>query len=216
MKEIISIVGPAIPETLYMVFVSTALALLIGLPVAVIMVLTREDGLSENRFIYRILDGIVNVLRSFPFVILILVVFPLSRFIVGKAIGTTAAIVPLTVAAAPFVARLMESTFLEVDKGLIEAAKAMGSTNGQIVGKVLIPEAMPSIVHGVTMTLINVVSYSAMAGILGGGGLGDVASRYGYQRNQLDILWASVLVIIVMVQIVQFVGNRLAEAINKK
>lgn len=216
MKEIISIVGPAIPETLYMVFVSTALALLIGLPVAVIMVLTREDGLSENRFIYRILDGIVNVLRSFPFVILILVVFPLSRFIVGKAIGTTAAIVPLTVAAAPFVARLMESTFLEVDKGLIEAAKAMGSTNGQIVWKVLIPEVMPSIVHGVTMTLINVVSYSAMAGILGGGGLGDVASRYGYQRNQLDILWASVLVIIVMVQIVQFVGNRLAEAINKK
>lgn len=216
MKDIFSIVGPAIPETLYMVFVSTALALLIGLPVAVIMVLTREDGLSENRFIYRILDGIVNVLRSFPFVILILVVFPLSRFIVGKAIGTTAAIVPLTVAAAPFVARLMESTFLEVDKGLIEAAKAMGSTNSQIVWKVLIPEAMPSIVHGVTMTLINVVSYSAMAGILGGGGLGDVASRYGYQRNQLDILWASVLVIIVMVQIVQFVGNRLAEAINKK
>lgn len=216
MKDIFSIVGPAIPETLYMVFVSTALALLIGLPVAVIMVLTREDGLSENRFIYRILDGIVNVLRSFPFVILILVVFPLSRFIVGKAIGTTAAIVPLTVAAAPFVARLMESTFLEVDKGLIEAAKAMGSTNSQIVWKVLIPEAMPSIVHGITMTLINVVSYSAMAGILGGGGLGDVASRYGYQRNQLDILWASVLVIIVMVQIVQFVGNRLAEAINKK
>ncbi len=216
MKDIFSIVGPAIPETLYMVFVSTALALLIGLPIAVIMVLTREDGLSENRFIYRILDGIVNVLRSFPFVILILVVFPLSRFIVGKAIGTTAAIVPLTVAAAPFVARLMESTFLEVDKGLIEAAKAMGSTNSQIVWKVLIPEAMPSIVHGITMTLINVVSYSAMAGILGGGGLGDVASRYGYQRNQLDILWASVLVIIVMVQIVQFVGNRLAEAINKK
>ena len=216
MQRIWEIVSPAIPETLYMVFFSAFLSLLLGLPLGIILTLTREKGLSENRTIYGILDWIINILRSFPFVILILVVFPLSRFIVGKSIGTTASIVPLTVAATPFVARLMEGYFLEVDKGVIEAAKAMGSTNGQIVWKVLLPEAMPSIVSGITMTIINIIGYSAMAGILGGGGLGDVASRYGYQRNQLDILWASVLVIIVIVQIVQFVGNKWAKVLNKK
>lgn len=216
MERIWEIVSPAIPETLYMVFVSTAISLIIGLPLAIILTLTREGGLSENRTVYGILDGIINVLRSIPFVILILMVFPLSRFIVGKAIGTTASIVPLTVAATPFVARLMEGYFLEVDKGVIEAAKAMGSTNGQIVWKVLIPEALPSIVAGITMTIINIIGYSAMAGILGGGGLGDVANRYGYQRRQTDILWASVAVIIIIVQVVQFVGNRLARALNKK
>ena len=216
MQRIWEIVSPAIPETLYMVFFSACLSLLLGLPLGIILTLTREKGLSENRTIYGILDWIINILRSFPFVILILVVFPLSRFIVGKSIGTTASIVPLTVAATPFVARLMEGYFLEVDKGVIEAAKAMGSTNGQIVWKVLLPEAMPSIVSGITMTIINIIGYSAMAGILGGGGLGDVASRYGYQRNQLDILWASVLVIIVIVQIVQFVGNKWAKVLNKK
>ncbi|MDO5713422.1 MAG: methionine ABC transporter permease [Tissierellia bacterium] len=216
MERIWEIVSPAIPETLYMVFFSAFLSLLLGLPLGIILTLTREKGLAENRTIYGILDWIINILRSFPFVILILVVFPLSRFIVGKSIGTTASIVPLTVAATPFVARLMEGYFLEVDRGVIEAAKAMGSTNGQIVWKVLIPEALPSIVGGITMTIINIIGYSAMAGILGGGGLGDVASRYGYQRNQLDILWASVLVIIVIVQIVQFIGNKWAKALNKK
>lgn len=216
MERIWEIVSPAIPETLYMVFVSTFLALVIGMPLAVILILTREGGLAENKTVYGVLDWIINILRSLPFVILILIVFPLSRFIVGKSIGTTASIVPLTVAATPFVARLMEGYFLEVDKGVIEAAKAMGSTNAQIVWKVLLPEALPSIVGGITMTIINVVGYSAMAGILGGGGLGDIASRYGYQRNELDILWASVLVIIVIVQIVQFVGNKLANALNKK
>lgn len=145
-----------------------------------------------------------------------LLVFPLSKFIVGKTIGTTASIVPLSVSAAPFVARLMEGYLVDIDKGLIEAAKAMGSTNFQIVTKVMIPEALPSIINGITMTIINIIGYSAMAGLIGGGGLGEVANRYGYQRNQYDVLLVAVLIIIIIVQIVQFIGNTWAKSINKK
>lgn len=216
MDRIISIVAPAIPETLYMVFISTLISVLIGLPLGIILTITRADGLSENNGVYRVLDSVINVLRSFPFIILMFLVFPLTRLIVGKTIGTTASLVPLTIAATPFVARLMEGYFLEVDKGVIEAAKAMGSTNFQIISKVLIPESMPSIVLGITMTIINIVGYSAMAGAMGGGGLGDVATRFGYYRGEVDILWAAVFVIILIVQLVQFIGNRLAKIINKK
>lgn len=216
MERIIDIVLPAIPETLVMVLASTIIALLIGLPLGIILTNTRPGGLTESAKVYSILDGIINVLRSFPFVILMIVVFPLSRLIEGKSYGTAAMIIPLSLSAAPFVARLMEGYFIQVDSGIIEAAKSMGSTNKEIIFKVLIPEAMPMLVSGITMTLINVIGYSAMAGVMGGGGLGDVANRYGYQRNEPLILWSAVIVIIILVQIVQFIGNKIAENIDKR
>lgn len=216
MERIIDIVLPAIPETLVMVLASTIIALLIGLPLGIILTNTRPGGLNESIKVYSILDGIINVLRSFPFVILMIVVFSLSRLIVGKSYGTAAMIIPLSLSAAPFVARLMEGYFIQVDSGIIEAAKSMGSTNKEIIFKVLIPEAMPMLVSGITMTLINVIGYSAMAGVMGGGGLGDVANRYGYQRNEPLILWSAVIVIIILVQIVQFIGNKIAENIDKR
>lgn len=216
MERIIDIVLPAIPETLVMVLASTIIALLIGLPLGIILTNTRPGGLNESAKVYSVLDGIINVLRSFPFVILMIVVFPLSRLIVGKSYGTAAMIIPFSLSAAPFVARLMEGYFIQVDSGIIEAAKSMGSTNKEIIFKVLIPEAMPMLVSGITMTLINVIGYSAMAGVMGGGGLGDVANRYGYQRNEPLILWSAVIVIIILVQIVQFIGNKIAENIDKR
>lgn len=216
MERIIDIVLPAIPETLVMVLASTIIALLIGLPLGIILTNTRPGGLNESAKVYSLLDGIINVLRSFPFVILMIVVFPLSRLIVGKSYGTAAMIIPLSLSAAPFVARLMEGYFIQVDSGIIEAAKSMGSSNKEIIFKVLIPEAMPMVVSGITMTLINVIGYSAMAGVMGGGGLGDVANRYGYQRNEPLILWSAVIVIIILVQIVQFIGNKIAENIDKR
>lgn len=216
MERIIDIVLPAIPETLVMVLASTIIALLIGLPLGIILTNTRPGGLNESAKVYSVLDGIINVLRSFPFVILMIVVFPLSRLIVGKSYGTAAMIIPLSLSAAPFVARLMEGYFIQVDQGIIEAAKSMGSSNKEIIFKVLIPEAMPMLVSGITMTLINVIGYSAMAGVMGGGGLGDVANRYGYQRNEPLILWSAVIVIIILVQIVQFIGNKIAENIDKR
>lgn len=216
MERIIDIVLPAIPETLVMVLASTIIALLIGLPLGIVLTNTRQGGLTESTKVYSILDGIINVLRSFPFVILMIVVFPLSRLIVGKSYGTAAMIIPLSLSAAPFVARLMEGYFIQVDSGIIEAAKSMGSSNKEIIFKVLIPEAMPMLVSGITMTLINVIGYSAMAGVMGGGGLGDVANRYGYQRNEPLILWSAVIVIIILVQIVQFIGNKIAENIDKR
>lgn len=216
MERIFEIILPAIPQTLTMVSVSSVIAVLLGLPLGLVLYVTQKDGLSENLFIYRILDAIINMLRSLPFVVLMLVVFPLSLLIVGRRIGTEAAIVPLTVSAIPFVARLMETYLNEVDKGIIEAARAMGSDTFTIVTKVLIREALPQIVNGITMTIINLIGLSAIAGIIGGGGLGDVANRYGYQRNQVDILWAACIVIILLVQAVQFIGNRLSKSINKK
>lgn len=216
MERIIDIVLPAIPETLVMVLASTIIALLIGLPLGIILTNTRPGGLTESAKVYSILDAIINVLRSFPFVILMIVVFPLSRLIVGKSYGTAAMIIPLSLSAAPFVARLMEGYLIQVDSGIIEAAKSMGSSNKEIIFKVLIPEAMPMLISGITMTLINVIGYSAMAGVMGGGGLGDVANRYGYQRNEPLILWSAVIVIIILVQIVQFIGNKIAENIDKR
>jgi D-methionine transport system permease protein len=157
-----------------------------------------------------VLSRIVNVLRSFPFIILMILLFPLSRLLIGTSIGTTATIVPLSIAAAPFVARIIETALKEVDPGVVQAARAMGSTNFQIVRKVLIPEAMPSLVSGVALTIINLIGYSAMAGAIGGGGLGDLAIRYGYQRFRGDIMLVAVIVILVLVEIVQIAGNRLS------
>ena len=216
MDRLISIIGPAIPQTLIMVFASTFIAIVLGLPLGVILTITRKDGLCQNLKIYSVLDKIINILRSFPFIILVIVVFPLSRILVGKAYGTAAMIIPLSISAAPFVARLMEGYFNQIDKGIIEAAKSVGSTNMQIITRVLIPEAMPMIVNGITMTLINVVSYSAMAGAIGGGGLGDIAIRYGYQMRDEVILWSTVVLIILIVQIVQVIGNRIEKKIDRR
>ncbi|NLW52195.1 MAG: ABC transporter permease [Tissierellia bacterium] len=202
-------------ETLYMVFLSTIFAFLIGLPLAIILYVTREGSLRENKLVFSALDFVVNILRSIPFIILMIIVRPLASLIVGKSIGSTSAIVPLTVAAAPFVARLLESSFLKVDKGIIEASKSMGSTNVQIIKKVLIPESMPNIVNDITMTLINLVGYSAMAGSIGGGGLGNMAVRFGVYNYKISYLISAVIIIIILVQIIQFIGTRLYKKINK-
>lgn len=209
------IVLPAVPATIYMVFVSASIALLFGIPLGIILYITRADGLRECRGVYRLVDGVVNFFRSLPAVIIMLLAIPLSRLIIGKAIGSTAAIVPLCLAATPFVARLMEGYFLEVDEGVIEAALSMGSTTSEIIFRVLISEAAPSIVNGITMTLINLVGLSAMAGMLGGGGLGDIAIRYGYQRFQFDMLWYSVIIIILIVQVIQVLGTFIARKIKR-
>lgn len=209
------IVLPAVPATIYMVFVSASIALLFGIPLGIILYITRADGLRECRGVYRLVDGVVNFFRSLPAVIIMLLAIPLSRLIIGKAIGSTAAIVPLCFAATPFVARLMEGYFLEVDEGVIEAALSMGSTTSEIIFRVLISEAAPSIVNGITMTLINLVGLSAMAGMLGGGGLGDIAIRYGYQRFQFDMLWYSVIIIILIVQGIQVLGTFIARKIKR-
>lgn len=206
---------PALWETIYMSCASTILAVLLGLIPAVILVLTDKNGLSPHPTIYRILDIIINTLRSFPFIILMIVLFPLTKIIVGKSIGTTAAIVPLTIGAAPFVARLIENSLKEVDEGVIEAAKAFGATNLQIIFRIMMVEALPGIIAGITLTLITLVGFSAMAGAVGGGGLGDVAIRYGYHRFKTDVMMATVLVLIALVQVFQLIGDYLYKTTKK-
>ncbi|MBV1818130.1 ABC transporter permease [Anaerosalibacter bizertensis] len=207
---------PSLLETLYMVFFSTIFSLIIGFPLGVLLVITEKGGIWEKPLLNQILSGIINILRSFPFIILMILVFPLSRIIVGSTIGTTATIVPLSIAAAPFVARVIENALKEVDRGVIEASLSMGATVSQIVFKVLIPEAMPSLVMGITLTIINLIGYSAMAGAIGGGGLGDLAIRYGLYRFKTNIMVASVIIIIILVQGIQFLGNKIAISIDKK
>ena len=202
-------------ETLAMVSVSSFFAVLIGLPIGLILFATKKESIAENKALYKILDVIINIFRSMPFVILMIVVFPLAKLIVGKKIGMVAAMVPLSVAAAPFVARMMENVFSEIDKGIIEALKSMGATNFQIL-KVVLKESKPGVIDAVTMTIINLIGYSAMAGALGGGGLGDIAIRYGWNMNQTDMLMAAVVIIVIIVQIVQRMGTSLAEKSNKK
>ena len=202
-------------DTLYMAFVSTLLAFIIGLGLAIILVITSKNGLKPNRAIYNTLDIAVNTLRSFPFIILIIVLFPLTKFIVGTSIGTTAAIVPLTIGSAPFIARLIENAMNEVDSSIIEAALSYGATKTQIIFKVIFIEALPSIINAITLTLIVVIGFTAMAGAVGGGGLGDVAMRYGFQRFRPDIMTYTVIILIVMVQIIQSSGNFLYKIIKK-
>ena len=202
-------------DTLYMTFVSTFLAFVIGLGLAIILVITNKNGLKPNKAIYSALDIIVNTLRSFPFIILIIVLFPFTKFIVGTSIGTTAAIVPLTIGSAPFIARLIENAMNEVDHGIIEAALSYGATKTQIIFKVIFVEALPSIINAITLTLIVVIGFTAMAGAVGGGGLGDVAMRYGFQRFRPDIMAYTVIILIVMVQIIQSSGNFLYKTTKK-
>ena len=219
MSRMFDIVFSSTIETLIMVFFSTVFSVLIGLPLGIILQITDSEehgGLRPMSVVNTILSRIVNILRSFPFIILIILLMPLSRLILGTAIGTTATIVPLSIAAAPFVARIVESALKEIDPGVIQAARAMGSTNTQIILKVMIPEAMPSLVSGVTLTIINLIGYSAMAGALGGGGLGDLAIRYGYQRFNPSYMVAAVVVILVMVELIQIIGNRISNHLIAK
>ena len=199
----------AFNETLYMVFFSSLFSFILGFGLSIVLIFTRKDGLKPNETVYRILDLIINIFRSFPFVILIIAMIPLTRLIMGRSIGTNAAIVPLTVAAIPFVARLIEGSLLEVDKGVIEAAKSFGATDLQIVFKVMVKEAVPSILLNITILIINLLGYSAMAGVVGGRGLGNLAYMYGYQRFQTDVMIISVILLIIIVQAIQSLGNLL-------
>ncbi|MFS8975994.1 ABC transporter permease [Cupriavidus necator] len=203
-------------ETLLMVAISGVVGSLLGVPLGVLLHLTNRGGVLSHPLFNRTIGVVVNAVRSIPFIILLVVVIPFTRFIVGSSIGTTAAIVPLTIAAIPFIARLVESALREVDKGLVEAAQSMGATTGQIVRKVLLPEAMPGIVAGLTITFVSLVGYSAMAGAIGGGGLGDLGIRYGYQRYITEVMVAVVVILIVFVQAVQSFGDWLVRRISHR
>ncbi len=215
--KILELVLPATGQTCLMVLLSTVFSLILGFPLGVLLCVSDPvSGIKPRKVLFQILTRIVNALRSFPFIILMILLFPLSRLIVGKTIGTAATVVPLSVAAAPFVARIIETSLKEVDFGVIQAAKAMGSSTMQIILKVLIPEALPSLVDGITLTIINLIGYSAMAGAIGGGGLGDLAIRYGYQRFRPEIMAIAVIVILIMVELIQFVGSKISGRIASK
>jgi D-methionine transport system permease protein len=204
-------------ETLYMVVISTFLSYVFGLPLGVILVTTSDGHVLESKGFNRVLGAIINAARSIPFIIFLILVIPFTRLVVGTPIGTVASMVPLTLAAIPFVARLVENSLKEIEWGLIEAALSMGANAWQIVSKVLIPEATPSIILGMAITTINLVGYSAMAGIVGGGGLGTLAYYYGYQRYEDLVMWITVIVLIVFVQGVQTLGDKMvANTINKR
>jgi D-methionine transport system permease protein len=205
----------ALWETLYMVLISTAFAVAIGFALSLVLVITGPKGLKPNTIVYRILDLLINTLRSFPALILMIAITPLTRAIVGKAIGTTAAIVPLTISAAPFAARVFEAALKGVDYGIIEAAKSFGASTTHIVFKVMVKEALPSIIMGITLTIVNLIGFSAMAGVIGGGGLGDVAIKYGYYRFKTDIMIYTVIVLIILVQLFQHAGNLIYKRMTK-
>lgn len=203
-------------ETVYMVAISTFMSYVFGLPLGVILVVTSEGHILKNRWINSVIGSIVNATRSVPFIIFLILIIPLTRLIVGTSIGTVASIVPLTLAAIPFVARLVETSLKEIEWGLVEAALSMGASAWQVISKVLIPEALPSLLRGVAITTINLVGYSAMAGVVGGGGLGTLAYYYGYQRYQNTVMWITVIVLIVLVQLVQMLGDASAAKITNR
>lgn len=202
-------------QTVYMVFISVVIASIIGIPLGILLMITDKGQICKNQIVNTILGFAVNIFRSIPFVILLIVLIPFTRFLVGTSIGTTAAIVPLSIAAIPFMGRLTETSLREVDRGLIEAAQSMGASPIQIITKVLIPEALPSIASGVTIMTINLVGYSTMAGVIGGGGLGDLSVRYGYQRFMPDIMLYTVLILLAMVQLIQMLGDFVAKQLSK-
>lgn len=214
--EIIPLLTKALGETIYMVVVSMAIASAIGVPLGVLLHTTAKGQILENVVINQSVGSIVNAVRSIPFIILMVAIIPFTRLLVGSAIGTTAAIVPLVIASIPFIGRQVETSLKEVPAGLVEAALAMGATPAQIITKVLLPEAMPGIVAQLTTVIIALVGESAMAGAIGGGGLGDLAIRYGYQRFRPEVMLATVVVLIVLVQLVQFIGNTIAKKLDKR
>ncbi len=216
MTPMVSLLLESVLVTLYMTVVSTVAAYILGLPMGIAMVVTAPGGLRPNHVTYRILDFVANIVRSVPFLILLILVIPLTRAIVGKAYGPTSAIVPLVLAAAPFIARMVESSLQEVDKGVIEAAQSMGADLWTIIWKVLLAEARTSLIVGATIVLGTVLGYSAMAGIVGGGGLGDIAIQYGYYRREEDVMWVSVILLVVLVQVMQYVGTLISKKTDKR
>lgn len=210
------ILWQALQETLIMVVASTLIAALFGLPLGLALACTSPGHILENRVINKLLGAIVNVGRSIPFIILMVAIIPFTRWLVGTSIGTTAAIVPLSIAAIPFAARLVETAIFEIDRGVIEAAQSMGSSPWQIIWKVLIPEARASLVLGLTITTVNLVGYSAMAGAIGGGGLGDLAIRFGYQRFRGDVMLQTVILLVILVQAMQMLGDWASRKLSKR
>lgn len=220
MREIFDLIARPVLETILMVIASTTIAGLFGGSIGLALYFMSNERLSEHSsqlsIVKKVADRVINTLRSFPFVILMVLVLPLSRLIVGTSLGTVAAIVPLSIAAMPFVARIVESSLAEIDGGILDAALSSGATKARILFAILVPEALPSLIAGLTLTMINLVGYSAMAGVIGGGGLGDLAIRYGYQRFRTDIMIASVLSIIVLVEGIQMTGNRITRNLKLK
>ena len=215
-KEVVDTILKGIQETVYMTLLSTLMGYIIGLPMGVLLAVSDKDGLKPNRVLYRILDVIANIVRSIPFLILLILLIPFTRLVVGKSYGSTATVVPLVIAAGPFIARMVESSLKEVDEGVIEAARSMGAGNFRIIMKVLLVEARTSLINGATIAVGTILGYSAMAGTIGGGGLGDIAIRYGYHRYQADIMIVTVVLLIILVQIFQMVGTTLANRLDKR
>jgi len=216
LNQLVDIMASGIVESLYMTVFSTLLAYLFGIPLGVILFITDKNGIAENKILNSVLGMIVNLLRSVPFIILLVAILPFTRFVVGTTIGATATIVPLVVAATPFVARMVESSLKEVDGGVIEAALSMGSNNWQIITKVLLPEAKPSLIVGSTIAITTILGYSAMAGFVGGGGLGAIGINYGYYRYQEDIMLITVILLVIIVQVFQETGMRIATKTDKR
>ena len=215
-NEIVMMLLEGVKDTLYMTLGATILGYAIGLPMGILLTISDKDGIQPDQVIYRILDMIANIVRSIPFLILLILVIPFTRMVVGKSYGPTATIVPLVLAAAPYIARMVESSLKEVDRGAIEMAKSMGASNFQIVTKVLLVEARPSLIVGATISLGTILGYSAMAGTVGGGGLGDIAIRYGYHRWKTDIMLITVALLVVLFQIFQMTGMKIGNIIDKR
>lgn len=215
-SDMISMLGSGTAETLLMVFVSTFMGYVIGLPLGVMLTIFDTDGISPHPWLYKILDFVINITRSIPFLILLILIQPFTRALVGKSYGTTATIVPLTVAAAPFIARMVEGSLKEVDKGVIEAAVSLGARKSTIITKVLIAESRTSLLVGVTIALGTILGYSAMSGVVGGGGLGDIAIRYGYYRYETEIMLITVVVLVILMQIFQWLGNILSKKLDRR
>jgi D-methionine transport system permease protein len=216
MNDLMELLWKGSVETLYMTLVATAFVLLGGVPLGVLLVATDRGGIWEQPLLNKVLGAIVNILRSAPFIILMVALVSVTRFIVGTTIGTTASIVPMVIAAIPFMGRVVEQSLREVDPGLVEAATAMGTSNWQMIVKLLIPEALPSLIRGTSLMIISLIGLGAMAGAVGGGGLGAIAVTYGYMRFQTDVMLGCLVVLLLLVQIIQFVGDRLAAACTHK
>ena len=215
-SQVIIMLLEGIRDTLYMTLASTLFGYIIGLPMGIVLTVTDKDGIRPNAAVYKVLDVISNLLRSIPFIILLIVLIPFTRFVVGRSYGSTATIVPLTIAAAPYIARMVESSLKEVDAGVIEAARSMGASDFQIVTKVMLVEARTSLIVGATISLGTILAYSAMAGTVGGGGLGDIAIRYGYTRWQTDIMVVTVVLLVILFQIFQTIGMKIANRLDRR
>lgn len=215
-EQIIMMLLEGIKDTLYMTLTSTLIGYVIGLPMGILLTVTDKDGIHPNAAVYKVLDVIANLIRSVPFLILLIVLIPFTRFLIGRSYGPTATIVPLVIAAAPYIARMVESSLKEVDAGVIEAARSMGASNFTIVTKVMLVEARTSLIVGATISLGTILGYSAMAGTVGGGGLGDIAIRYGYTRWQTDIMIVTVILLVILFQIFQTISMKLASNLDRR